>query len=335
MVVRATGINPAMLRWARERAGYSVEEVARRMRVPDERVESWEAGQICPTWKQAENLAQRLYRRSTTLFFLNDPPEEPTVYGEFPRLPASALDDLYPDTLYAVRQARARQHHLRVLAPREDASINQAMISLRNRAEPGDPHALVQLAQQHLERSPDVETHPKNGEVSVSYWRDWVEDAGVWVFLRNFKQEDIAGFCLWEYRFPVIYLNHAMPGPRLSATMLRQFAHLIFDFNHIENVDENYYLHLLSGDAVAIEKACSEFARQMVASSNQQENLRLPTAPRNSGPNYFAAAANRLGKKYLQAAFLAFDDERIDEVTLSSALGVNTEQICNLEAFAW
>ncbi len=139
MVVRATGINPAMLRWARERAGYSVEEVARRMRVPDERVENWEAGQICSTWKQAESLAQRLYRRSTTLFFLNDPPEEPTVYGEFPQLPASVLGDLHPDTLYAVRQARARQRHLRVLAPREDASINQAMLGLRSKADSADP----------------------------------------------------------------------------------------------------------------------------------------------------------------------------------------------------
>ncbi len=123
-------------------------------------------------------------------------------------------------------------------------------------------------------------------------WRDWVQDAGVWVFLRSFKQEDVAGFCLWEYRFPIIYLNHAMSGPRLSATMLRQFAHLIFDFNHIENVDENYYLHLLSGDALAVEKACSESAGQIVSSSNQHENLRLATAPRNSGPNYYAAAAN-------------------------------------------
>ncbi len=42
-----------------------------------------------------------------------------------------------------------------------------------------------------------------------------------------------------------------------------------------------------------------------------------------------------IGEKYLQAAFLAFDDERIDEVKLSAVLGVNTEQIYNLESFAW
>lgn len=335
MVVRATGINPEMLRWARERAGYSIEEVARRMSVPEGRVERWESGQICPTWRQVENLAQQLYHRSTTLFFLNDPPEEPTIYGEFPRLPDIALDDLHPDTLYAVRQARARQHHLRVLAPAEDASINHAMLGLRTKADPADPKALARLAQEFLVQELGPETGRKTDVVSVPCWRDWVQDTGVWVFLRSFKQEDIAGFCLWEYRFPIIYLNHAMPRSRLSATMLRQFAHLIFDFNHIENADENYYLHLLSGDALAVEKACSEFARQVVASSSQEENPRLTTAPRDSGSNYYVAAANRLGKKYLQAAFLAFEDERIDEVMLSSVLGVNTEQLYNLESFAW
>ena len=324
-----------MLRWARERAGYSVEEVARRMRVPPERVEGWESGRICPTWRQVESMAQQLYHRSTTLFFLNDPPEEPTIYGEFPRLPGIVLDDLHPDTLYAIRQARARQFHLRLLAPAEDASINDAMLSLRNRADPNDPHALAKLAQRYLERSPNDHADPRNYGLSTSYWREWIEDAGVWVFLRSFKQEDIAGFCLWEYRFPIIYLNHTMPSPRLSATMLRQFAHLIFDFNHIENADQNYYLHLLSGEALAIEQACNDFAKELAGTSGAEENQNASIKTRRSGGNYYAVQATRLGKKYLRAAFLAFDDERIDEPILSSVLGVKAEQIDHLESFAW
>ena len=335
MVVRASGINPAMLRWARERAGYSVEEVARRMRVPAERVKGWESGRTCPTWRQVESLAQRLYHRSATLFFLNHPPEEPTIYDEFPQLPASVLSDLHPDTLYAIRQARARQHYLRLLAPFQDASTNQVMLDLRNRAYSGDPHSLARLAEQYLDPSPDQETDHATGGASASYWRKWVEGAGAWVFLRGFKQEDIAGFCLWEYRFPVIYVNHALSLPRMSATILRQFSHLLFDFNHIERTDESHYLTFLSGDALVVEQACNEFAKELMDTHESEGSLTPSIALRNGGGNYYSDQAIRLGKKYLQAAFFAFDDERIDEAMLSSALGVKAEQINHLESFAW
>lgn len=324
-----------MLRWARERAGYSIEEVASRMRVPPERVEGWEAGLICPTWRQVEKLADGLYHRSATLFFLNLPPEEPTIYGEFPRLPASTLDDLFPDTLYAVRQARARQHQLRILAPTQDAAVNRAMLGLRSQADVAEPHSLAKLARQYLGHSPDHEAVDETGQTSASYWREWVEGAGVWVFMRSFKQENVTGFCLGGYRFPVIYLNYALPRSRMSATILRQFAHLMFDFNHIEKADENHYLSLLSGDALAVEKACNDFVKEFVDVPGLEEGQSPTITSRNGGRNFYAVQADRLGRKYLRAAFLAFEDERISEVTLSSVLGVNTQQLDNLEKFAW
>ena len=56
MVVRATGINPAMLRWAREQAGYSVEEAASRMKRDPAEISAWESGEEFPTWRQFERL---------------------------------------------------------------------------------------------------------------------------------------------------------------------------------------------------------------------------------------------------------------------------------------
>ena len=335
MVVRASGINPAMLRWARERAGYSIEEVARRMKVPPERVEGWESGHICPMWKQVERLAHDLYHRSATLFLLDRPPEEPTIFGEFPQLPASALADLHPDTLYGVRQARARQHYLRMLAPAQDASVNHVMLELKNQVDSTAPNSMARSARQRLDDRSDEKAISKTGAASASYWREWVEGAGVWVFLRGFKQEDVAGFCLGEYRFPVIYLNQALPSQRMSASILRQFAHLIFDFNHIERMDENHYLPLLSGDALAAEQACNHFVQELIGVSEGEQGLDPSTTLGTGGGEYYASQATRLGKKYLQAAFLAFEDERIDEVGLSSALGVKTEQLGDLERFAW
>ena len=335
MVVRATGINPEMLRWARERAGYSIEEVARRLRMSPDRVASWESGRICPTWKQLESLAHRLYHRSATLFFLKQPPEEPTIYAEFPRLPANLLEDLHPDTLYAVRQARARQRYLRKLASAQDVAETRILPALRSEAAPGDPQSLAISVVSRIGHSPEEQTTTKTGVAPFAHWRDWIENAGVWIFLRDFRQEDISGFCLGEYCYPVIYLNSRLTWMRMTTTALRQFAHLIFDFSHIERADEYHYLGLLSGDAMAVEATCNDFVEEFVICPEQDGAPDRTAKFRKGGPSCRAAQAMRLGKKYLRTAFLAFEEERIDEVTLAAALGVNAQALGSLERFAW
>ncbi len=135
MVVRATKINPAMLRWARERAGYSVDEVARRRRVSSHRILNWESGEQFPTWRQLEGLAYWDYHRSPTMFFRDSPPDEKYLDQEFDRLPTATLDCLEPDTRYAVRQARMRQDDLSILQPVDAAAPRSNAGFLRSQAE--------------------------------------------------------------------------------------------------------------------------------------------------------------------------------------------------------
>jgi len=72
MVERATAVNPAILVWARERAGLSVGEVASRLGKEPEIVTAWEAGEAFPAYGQLEQLAEMLYKRPVALFFLPD-----------------------------------------------------------------------------------------------------------------------------------------------------------------------------------------------------------------------------------------------------------------------
>ena len=335
MVVRATGINPAMLRWARERAGYSIEQVASRLRVPSDRVGEWESGRVYPTWKQTEKLAHDLYNRSTTLFFLNSPPEEPTIQAEFPRLPPELLDDLHPDTLYAVRQARARQHYLRKITPAQGTADGRLMAALRNAANPCDPASLAGLVREHIGNCPLEKEQTRSGGAAIERWRGWIENAGVWIFMRRFRQADVSGFCLVGYRHPVIYLNYVQPPSLMASTILRQFAHLVFDFNHIEMDDPERYLGSLTGDALAIEKACNDFVEEFIDASENDHTLGPLAKTRKRGGNFYAVEAKHLGQKYLRAAFVAFEEERIDEATLSAALGVKAQALDRLEELAW
>ncbi|WP_346661490.1 helix-turn-helix transcriptional regulator [uncultured Methanobrevibacter sp.] len=67
---KAIHVNPAMIRWAREDAGYSLEEL------PDylEDAEKWETGEKTPTWADLRKLAKK-YKRPSFFYFLSEPPK--------------------------------------------------------------------------------------------------------------------------------------------------------------------------------------------------------------------------------------------------------------------
>lgn len=76
--------NPQVLRWARERRGISVEEVAEKLKQKPERIAAWETAADAPTVPQARKLAE-IYERSFLEFFLSAPPEvkEPQLIPDF------------------------------------------------------------------------------------------------------------------------------------------------------------------------------------------------------------------------------------------------------------
>ena len=78
-------VNPAVLRWARETAGYSIEEAGDRVAGP-QALEAWEAGRDRPTWKAVQRLG-KLYRRPVAALLLAEPPAEPLLPPDFRRLP--------------------------------------------------------------------------------------------------------------------------------------------------------------------------------------------------------------------------------------------------------
>ncbi len=272
MTVRATGINPAMLRWAREQAGYSLDEIARRRRVPAERIRDWEAGNGYPTWRQLEKLAYDDYHRATTLFFLNHPPDEPGLAAEFRRLPAAMLDDLQPDTRYAVRQARARQTDLGELLSATGTTEKFILRDLLAQARIDDPDGLAAAVREYLGVSLDEQKSWTDDDDALKHWRDQVDDAGVWVFKRSFQQDDIAGFCLGDAVFPVIYLSNGQAKVRQIFTLFHELAHLLFDFNHIERLDDRHYLAELAGADRAAEIACNRFAGEFLVPSDEFAN---------------------------------------------------------------
>ena len=76
-------INPELLIWARESAGYDTSGAAIRLGVSNEKLESIEAGEAQITYVQLRKAAE-VYKRSLAAFFMASPPprKEPPTPSE-------------------------------------------------------------------------------------------------------------------------------------------------------------------------------------------------------------------------------------------------------------
>ena len=101
------GINPIIIKWARERSGYTLEDVAKSFKKDVETISNWESGEAAPTYVQLEKLADK-YKRPVALFFFPEPPPEPDFVAQ-PALRSAVVEKLDPSIRVLLRQAYARQ----------------------------------------------------------------------------------------------------------------------------------------------------------------------------------------------------------------------------------
>jgi Zn-dependent peptidase ImmA (M78 family) len=258
MAQRVAALNPVILRWARERAGFSLADVAVRLKKKPEIIADWESGSDSPTFRQLEELADHLYKRPLAIFFFPNPPEEEDPGTRFRTLPQSELDAFDPDTRYALREALAFQEGIRELSGGDNPATRLITRDVRRR--PGQ-HAveLAERVRSYLGISLGVQFSWPSPEHAFKQWRRLVEGAGVFVLKRSFKQEDVFGFCLHDDVIPIIVINNATAYSRQTFTVFHELGHLLYSISGITTLDMRYIDSLL-GRSRDVEITCNSFA---------------------------------------------------------------------------
>ena len=67
-------MNPAILRWARERNGLSIDELAKKVKREPDEVRMWEDGTLVPSYACLEELAYRHLKIPLAVFYFPEPP---------------------------------------------------------------------------------------------------------------------------------------------------------------------------------------------------------------------------------------------------------------------
>lgn len=255
-------VNPDVLRWARETAGFDIEDVALRMKKDTEVIISWESGESSPSYVQLEKMAYQIYKRPLALFFFPKPPDEESPEQSFRTLPEYQLSKITPRLRFLIRKARVMQINLAELNDNINPAIRQIVRDLTFSSD----NSAVKMAakvREYMDADLNSQFLWKSTDEAFKTWRSFLEKHGVFVFKEAFKNDDFSGFCLYDKKFSVIYVNNSKPATRQIFTLFHELAHLLLGTGGIDKQKDDY-INMLKGDGRKIEILCNQFAGEFL-----------------------------------------------------------------------
>lgn len=273
--MQVSGINPAVLEWARSTAGLSVEDAAHKIGLSTSQRESaadklkaMECGERHPTGAQLNKMAAA-YHRPLLSLYLSEPPRKADRGEDFrtttaPVLPADAarLDAL-------VRDVRARHAILRdLVADDEDAQrrafigslpINTAILSAA-----ASIRSSLDMINDH-----DARHAARKPEDLFAELRRRVEALGVFVILLgdlgNYRTaispSAFRGFALADDLVPLIVINDQDAKSAWSFTLIHELAHLFVGSTGISGAPTTVRPHT---PAARVERFCNDVAGEVL-----------------------------------------------------------------------
>ena len=291
------GVQPSVIRWARESMGMSVEDVAHKLKRSSEEVRAWESegSASSPTYAQLESLAYKVFKRPLAIFFLPAPPDEIQPTREFRTLPDADLQTLNADTYVQVRKAHAYQITLKEVFdgrnPGERSIVRDVALDMQLSVE-----TQASSVRKALGISLEDQLGWKTDELALKRWRESVEAHGIFVFKAPFKQKDISGFCLLDADFPLIYLNNGTTKTRQIFSLLHELAHLLLNVSGISKFEQSYMSRLPVAER-RLEQFCNKVAAEILIPSADfgQQIAGLPSDAESMQDHLYATLANRYG----------------------------------------
>lgn len=221
-------VEPSLLSWARKTANLEPLAAARKIGVPEGRVEEWEDGNSKPTIAQLREAA-RVYRRPLGAFFLPEPPQGFETMRDFRRIFGSGETEWSAALHDEYRRAHAQRDALLEIAELDGMEPPSAW-RLRNL--PDADASIATAARRALQSAAplDFPTQGADEYRHLAYWIAALEQLGVIVMQTRGGQvetDEMRAFSLYFDEVPVIALNGAdWPRGRLFSA-IHEYAHLL------------------------------------------------------------------------------------------------------------
>ena len=366
-------VTPSVITWARERAGFSVEEATENFA----KIAAWEAGDAFPTYPQLERLADT-FKLPIAVFFFPEPPDIPPISESFRTLPAGEFEKIPRQVKFLLRKAQALQLNLSELCqaqnPAERLITRDLEFAANVRLE-----VMAREVRDYIGVSLEEQCAWGTDDDALKNWRQALSDVGVFVFKDAFRVPEYSGFCLYDEVFPVIYVNNSAAKTRQIFTFFHELAHLLFHTSGIDTIEDKY-IPALPAPARRIEILCNRFAAQFLVpeaafraafagNDASEETAELLAArfhvsrefvyrkfldqglitketyieaadrwadqrvPGGPGGNFYWTKIAYLGREYIQLALSQYYQNRIDQNQLAEYLDSKPRHVGTLEEY--
>ncbi|RKX36799.1 MAG: zinc peptidase [Thermotogae bacterium] len=276
-------INPAVFKWLRVSAGWSVEEVSNRLKTSIENIKAFESGEKAPTLRQLKELS-KAYNRPLAAFFLSEPIKEKPLPEDYRMLPGRK-NIFDKKTIVVLRKARNLQEIGSELSKNINYRISPKVEHVKISDNPGD---MAEKYRKIFGLTEEKQRKFKTPYEFFDYLRDILEDMNILVFQFSMPVEDARGFALTDENPNVIVVNTKDSIEARIFSLMHEFAHIllgqtVIDFPDVSVTTRN-----------KIEAWCNEFAASFLLPKEMAKNLFEPERNVITSPK----TLNSLSRKY-------------------------------------
>ena len=220
-------VNPELIRWARERAGFAQEDLTGKFA----KLPHWETGEVRPTLKQVEAFARSVHVPEGYLF-LSEPPDESSPIPDFRTVAGRTVTRPSPNLLDTIYACQERQSWYREFARVADQPTLD-FVGTASVDTPPETAAAGMREVLHFEVGDRRECRTWADALRLFVQR--ADDAGVLVMVsgvvlsnnrRRLDPDEFRGFALSDPLAPLVFVNGSDTKAAQMFTLAHELAHL-------------------------------------------------------------------------------------------------------------
>lgn len=263
----AAYITPQVMKWARERAEMSVEQLAGALKVDSRTLAAWEAGHQSPPFNRAEKLADKLFIPFGYLF-LSKPPTEDFPLPDLRTVGSVAASKPSLNFIEVVNDALLKQQwyseYLRESGAKRVSFVGSCRMS------DGVSHVAANVSRV-LGIDDTARANSRSWQDFLSYIVRAAEELGVLVMQRgivgnNTKRrldvDEFRGFAIADKFAPLVFINARDAKAAKNFTIIHELCHLWIGESGVSNPN----LRSLSAyETNSVERFCNQVAADVLA----------------------------------------------------------------------
>lgn len=272
-------IKPDLLRWARERAGFSL--AAQQKRFP--RLEAWERGEVVPTLKQVEAVAKAFFVPIGYLF-LPEPPEESIPIPDMRTFGGGPLGHPSPDLLDIIYLCQRRQAWYREYA-RANGNLPSGVVG--SVTVDASVETTAEAIRQTLHFDLDARRDCPTSTDALRHFIEQADNLGILVMCsavvgnnnkRKLDTAEFRGFALADEYAPLVFINGADTKAAQMFTLAHELAHIWLGKSALSDTSP------ASQPAQRVERWCNRVAAELLIPLEVLRQELPPTDPLSEVP---------------------------------------------------